>query len=392
MPNPGLAANAAVFGGAVQGMNASDFYRQQLQASQLDAALKRQALLGQLQQMQQQQGALAAAPKEEQQFLNLGGTVTDWQKRQDLSTQANAIADQMYQGAMDQSKPAQERMDLFQRSAQLRAHPELAQLPQFQKYGEPSKAAAQPFKTFTADGKVNAFEGYNPDGTPKISPMGAAPASTKQTRHYYDAADPTTGVSMVHERIEDASGNLVSDEPIARGKLGAMQQQQVTAVSQAEEQAQGLNADYAKIKPKFDKNGSSWLLYQWSLYSPSTNPGGIRGEPDPDAAQWFSHVGQIKAGLLQAAAGNSRNLTMVNNLFGPHVPSEWQSPDGVMTRINAFQKDGRFDAIRDSILGPLPSSAASASSGGTGSGTWTGKLSPDGREVWKNPDGTMYLK
>ena len=189
--------------------------------------------------------------------------------------------------------------------------------------------------------------------------------------------------------FKNAPPGFVSPEGGVRGKLSQSQQQQVDAVNAADEQTKGLADDYARIQPKYKQNGGSWLLRQWALYSPTTNPGGMFGAADPDAAQWFSHVGQIKTSLLQAAAGNTRNLTLVNQLFGPHVPSEWQSPDAVMARIKAFQSEGRFGAIRQSIIGGGETEGPPA--GGSVNLVVPKRKhlgwAPDGREVVEGADG-----
>ena len=399
----GFLRNMAPFAAVLQGQNATDYARQQAQQQQITDQLQRALLMGKLRDMNDQQAAMGRQPKDVQDRLNLGETMADVDKRQTAKGRIANWKKDIGAALLDPNRPMDERQKLLGIYANVNDDSDPAdiekQLKDFAGIGE--KPPVQPFRTFTADGKVNAFEGYNPDGTPKISSMGSAPASTKEARHYYEAADPNTGASMVHERIEGADGHLISDTPIAAGKLGMMQQNQLQAVASSKELAQGLTNDYAKFKPKYDKNGGTWLLHQWSLYNPTINPGGIRGEPDPDAAQWFSHVGQIKTGLLQAAAGNTRNLKLVNELFGSHVPSEWQSPDGVMQRIQAFQKDGRFDAIRNSILPPMSSATGAGGGGDMGpaagagaadAGKFKGTWAPDGREIWVRPDGSKYLK
>jgi hypothetical protein len=249
-------------------------------------------------------------------------------------------------------------------------------------------------KTFQLGGPSgNRVEGLTGGGD--IRDLGPAPskAGAGVKTHYYTGA--LNGMPMTFERKEDADGNLISDEPIRQGKLPATQQNQLNAVNDAQSLAKGLRDDYAKVEPKYKQNGAGWMFKQWSLYSPNMNPFGVRGEPDADVKQWFGHVGQIKTDLLQAAAGNSRNLAMINDLFGPHVPSEWQSPDAVIGRIEAFENEGRFDAIKSSVLGvpaggamggPPPGGSVNLNVPGMAKRKHLG-WAPDGREVVEGADG-----
>lgn len=131
MPFPGGFGTslATVLGGQAQANQATALQAQEIQQRQLEEQLKRQQLLMQLQDMTATQKALGTLPQDEQNYLRLGGSVDAYQKRQDLSTQASALADQLYQRGLDPNLPMDQRMQAMSAAAQLRAHPEL--VPQF---------------------------------------------------------------------------------------------------------------------------------------------------------------------------------------------------------------------------------------------------------------------
>lgn len=365
---PGLAAFSSVVRGQQQGQEATAAYQQQLQARQLNDQITRALNLGKLQDYSDQREALNKVSPEEKQFLQLGGTPDMWQKRQERTTRAGAIADQLYTRSLDQNLSVEERIQAAQLSSRLRTSPELADnLPEQLKIGGIGDKTGRPFAFVDKDtGAPIMYSGTGPV-PPNAVPEGVyaslhKTATDKMTSHFGVESDDKGNPITVQYRV-DAAGNVVSKSTVGRGKLSEVATRQLMSVSSAQDLAQGIRDDYAAIEPKYKAGGAPWLLNQWRLYSPTTNPGGWFGKPDPDAERWFSHVGQIKTDLLQAAAGNSRNLTMVNNLFGPHVPSEWQSPDSVIARVEAFEKDGRFDSIKNSLGVGAPAGGANPAAG-----------------------------
>lgn len=352
---------ASVFQGVEQGQNASDYAAQQAQQQQQQQLLQRQMLLGKLKELTNQQTAVGKLPQNEQDMLNQGIPMEQIVKRRDQGVQASALADQIRSSAMDTNLPAEKRLDLFTRAANLNAHPELIELPEYQRFGADStKPAATPFQHFEADGRVKTFMGYGPDGLPKFGDAGAAPVSAaamnanRPVPVYKEETDDATGAKVIVQHLMDRNtGEELSKKIMGRGTLDQKSRDQLRAVDSAEDEAKGLREDYAKVAPMYKANGGGWLLNQWRLYSPTLNPGGIFGQADPAVAQWFGHIGQMKTDLLNAAGGGSRNLQMVNELFGPHVVSEYQDPDQLMRRLEAFEKDGRFHAIRAAVLPPI---------------------------------------
>ena len=286
--------------------------------------------------------------------------------RQDLMRRQMMDMQQQYKLQAMQQSPAAGRLQLMQQTAQQR---QAGWKSAADNYGQLAAGQSDPKKRDAYLSAANmAMAGESPAAVNAyLKSAGVAADSGKITMHWTNEADPTTGVPIVVRHNMDAAGNELSRTVEGYGKLDSRQIAQLQAVNSADRLARGLADDYQRIAPKYAKNGADWLAKQWMLYSVHTNPGGFRGEPDPDAANWFSHVGQIKTDLLQAAAGNSRNLKMIDKLFGLHVPSEWQSPPGVMTRIRAFQNEGRFDSIRHTILPPINVGSTPGAGDGMGS-------------------------
>lgn len=189
--------------------------------------------------------------------------------------------------------------------------------------------------------------GYDEFGRPTVNPYeinkGARTASPVTTTAPPGSAAPTGG----------------APERLVGTKLTGPMSTQLQAVNSAEAQIPGIEADFPSVAQKYKANGGSvWLHKQWLLYNNVTNPGGVLGRPDDDVADWFTKVGQLKGQLLAAAGSNSRNLKMVNDLYGKHVVAETQDPIELMNRIRAFRTGGRFDAVRQSI--GLPTKGGSA--------------------------------
>lgn len=129
MPSPFATSFATILGGQDQSNQAAALYQQQVRERTLEDQLRRQQLLMQLQDMTATQKVLSGLPQDEQNYLRLGGTVDAYQKRQDMTTQASALADQLYQRGLDPNLPMDQRVQAMGAAAQLRAHPEL--VPQY---------------------------------------------------------------------------------------------------------------------------------------------------------------------------------------------------------------------------------------------------------------------
>ena len=326
-----FAPYAAVLQGQQQGQNATDYYRQQAQQKQIEDQLNRALLMGKLQDMQTQQKALAAAPPEEQQFLNLHGNVKDWTSRQERTTKANSVSDQMYQDAMDPSKSAQERMDLFQRSANLRAHPELIDLPENQRYGSgTTKPLTKPFHTFsTAEGE-QAFEGYDASGNPIIKRVGGNKPSSAgegtELRQVYDPVKGTTSWQYVPK-----SGAVGSSAGEVRPPMGA------NAIAESNATNMGLS----QLKDQVKALGPSSGVPNWSRVA--LQKLGL-ASADPRITDMLGQVSVINTtltGLVMRSWG-SRNAKAAQEMIDLHVPKPTDSPALIMQKIDDWQKPGGY--------------------------------------------------
>jgi hypothetical protein len=377
----GFLRNMAPFAAVLQG-------QQQAQQQQISDQLNRALLMGKLQDMQTQQKALSGTSPDEQQFLNLGGNVKDWTSRQERTTKASSMADQMYQDAMDPSKPAQERMDLFQRAANMRAHPELIDLPENQRYGSGATKTPppKPFHTFsTAEGE-QAFEGYDASGNPIINRVGGNKPSSAgagtELRQIYDPVKGTTSWQYVPK-----SGPAGSSAGEVRPPMG----------SNAIAESSATNMELSQLKTSLNALGASSGVPNWGRVA--LQKMGL-ASADPRMTDMLGQVSVINTtltGLVMRSWG-SRNAVAAQKMIDLHVPKPEDSPALIMQKIDDWQKPGGYLDVYKVMMGatggdaggvgPAAGPAAGPADAGKFKGTWA----PDGREIWVRPDGSKYLK
>ena len=127
MPFPGTYGTAlsTILTGQANANQDRAAYNAQIQQRQLEEQLKRAQLMMQLQDASEQRKLLSGLPQDEQTYLKLGGSISDYTKRGERSTKANALADQYYQQSLDPNLPMDQRLRAANLAAQYRAHPEL---------------------------------------------------------------------------------------------------------------------------------------------------------------------------------------------------------------------------------------------------------------------------
>jgi hypothetical protein len=378
-----IAPYASVFQGQQQGQAASNYAQQEVEQRKIQDQLQRALLMGKLQDMQAQQKALSGLPADEQQFLNLpGGNVKDWTSRQERTTKASALADQMYQAAMDTSKPVQERMDLFQRAASLRVHPELIDLPENQKYGSgTTKPPTQPFRPFTADSTVQAFEGYGPDGKPIIQPLGAAKAPATSEDKFNDmpigAVPGKTWLKPDGTPFEDP-GMSVRDARAAGGVLLTDKDRDLLGQAQeASANLDGILETGEKVLPKSTEPGVGNLVLDPIKRS-------IRMRTDPTYAAYAHSL----AGIIPYMR-NLAGVGRVNQTEMDLIVSRLQNANTLPALQSAVTEANR---IINNAKANLTKAGKFTTSGDSGNADKSIGWSPDGREVMQRSDGSKYLK
>lgn len=372
-----------ILSGQQQGQQQTDLYKQQIDSQKLDDQIKRRLLMDKLDEYRQQQQALSKASPEEQQFLNLGGTVENWDKRSDRTTKANGIADQLYQKSLDPSVPIEQRLQAATMSANLRGHPELVDsLPESLKIsGIGEKQPAKPFHPFTTASGVSAFEGYDPaTGKPRIESLGAAPAGALKLVPTRDADGHPISVWY------NAKTGAPSGLPSIPGHLSAQETSGLEATRSLREDMPKLQAA-ANALPD---TSPATLARQYMIYA---HPGfgataGLLGPVDSRYQTYFSSIGNIKAELAKLqASGSSRSMALLNFIRG-HIPEETDTPQSAMQKLKTLDA-GRFQSLTNAILGGSASSAPPSDAGG--SDTLIG-TTPDGRKVYQLPDGTKVAR
>jgi len=350
----GLAATAG--SQYAQGQEAAGLAKQQIQARQLEQEINNAIALGKLQDLASQRQALQSLPPAEQQFLMLpGGSVENWQKRQDMVSQAGAAADEAYQRALDPHLPVDQRLQWATFSANLRAHPELVGQLRNLTPAFPKPVVPHPFRSGTS---LYAFEGdVDTSGRPIPTALGL-PSATRTAGE--------RSLKLVTTR--DATGRTIQVwyDPLtglpAPGRAPIPGKLTTTDLA-AIEATNALLIDIPKLQAAAEKIGSGNTLTLANEYRKYGHPAfGIFGTVDPDYQDYFAQIGNVKSELAKLqSAGSSRSFQLLK-FIQDHIPSETDPPAQAVGKLRTLEK-GRFDSLTKAILGDsgvseVPSSPA----------------------------------
>lgn len=360
MPSPFVTSAATILGGQEQTATQAQAYNQQIQTRALEDQLRRAQLMMQLEDAANQRALVAQQPQDVQTQLNLGVPYGDILKRQQSQKGGRLSADAFRAQALTEKDPTKQRAlslagDMLENGASEQTVTEFLKV-----NGLGDKSTAQPFRPFTADGKVQAFEGYDSSGNPKINTLGAAPVSTKLTAHWTSESDEN-GKPVTVKYLTDAAGNTISRTIEGRGKLSQQESRLLDSTGSAERTMQKLQEDLAQIQ-------SATPFELATQYAKYRAPFGIGGAVDPKFATYFNDLGQVQTDLIGAAtSGSSRSYQLIS-MLKPHIPDPTDPPTRALEKMRGFEM-GRFRAAREAILGsgaPVgPAADDSAVSGGT---------------------------
>ncbi len=363
MPFPGTFGTAlsTVLSGQESSNQDRAAYNAQVQQRQLEDQLRRAQLMMQLQDASATRAAMSSLPPDQQRALQLGEPYADIQKRQAVSGRINQWKSTIGQALIDPDRPLDQKKKLLQIYGSIDENTDPGDLEKQLKdfAGLGVKESPQPFQHFTADGKVQAFEGYDPTGKPKIQTLGAAPAETKLTAHWVSESDDF-GKPVTVKYLSDAAGNTVSRTVEGRGKLSPQESRLLDSTGSAERTMGKLQQDLAAIKD----SSPLTLGLQYAKYRA---PFGAGGAVDPAYSAYFNDLGQLQTDLVGAAtSGSSRSYQLID-MLKPHIPSPTDPPARALEKMKGFEM-GRFKAAREAILG-TGAPVDPFSSGSTPSGT-----------------------
>lgn len=352
-----LAAFASVLQGRGQGQADSEAYKQELQQRQIQQQAQSQELLMKLKAYDRAEQARAGAPKDEQQYLDLGGSVENYDKRKALSGRAQAVAQQLVGMANESNRTADQKLALYRMAVGLQQNPESVEdiEKMLKDEGIGGAPKAQPFQHFPMGADEYAFEGYDASGNPKLNKIGAAPVGKSAGKpgpvSWRAETDPTgRSIQVPYER--DASGKMTrvpfegGDSGAASGsipgKLNVGQQRLVDSVNDIDEQM----PDIEGMTTVLENTSAFELAKQYAKYR---SPFGILGKPDPKFVAYFNALGQVQTDLVGAAtSGGSRSFQLIS-MLKPHIPDPTDPPDRALEKLKGFDK-GRFAAIKATLL------------------------------------------
>ncbi len=365
-----LAAFASVLQGRGQGQADSEVYKQELQQRQLQQQAQSQELLMKLKAYDRAEQARAGAPKDEQQYLDLGGSVENYDKRKALSGRAQSVAQQLVGMANETNRTPDQKLALYRMAVGLQQNPESVEdiEKMLKDEGIGGAPKAQPFQHFPMGADEYAFEGYDASGNPKLNKIGAAPVGKGAGKpgpvSWRNETTPDgRSIQVPYERDESGKMKRVpfeSDDPGAApgsvpGKLNVGQQRLVDSVNDIEKQMPDLERMIKGLK-----NPSSFELAK--QYAKYRAPFGIAGKADPEYTAYFNALGQVQTDLVSSAtSGGSRSFQLIT-MLRPHIPDPTDPPDRALEKLRGFDK-GRFAAIKATLLNQPSTAPATPNAG-----------------------------
>jgi hypothetical protein len=172
---------------------------------------------------------------------------------------------------------------------------------------------------------------------------------------------PATDITRVNGKTgywaRDKSGRATFVEMEgAKPKLNANEQKLVDSVNDITIQLPKFQQVAQRLT---DRSDQVWEYIKYRAH-------GHMGTVDPDWAEYFNTVGQLQTDLVSAAtSGSSRSFALID-MLRPHIPDPKDTPKLALDKMSGFDV-GRFNAIRQSLMGepPTPGSAALEGSGGS---------------------------
>jgi hypothetical protein len=398
-----LAAFASVLQGRGQGQAESDVYKQQLQQRQIEQQAQQQKLLMELQGYQRANAARDKLSPQDQQTMDLGGSIGDIQKRTATTGRAQAAKQQLIGMANEGNRTPDQKIAMYRMAFGLDQNPDsIVDVEKFLKdEGVGSAPKATPFQHFPMGADEYAFEGYGPDGKPKLNKIGPAPegkGAGKPGPVSWRSETTPDGKSIQVPYERDESGKMKrvpfeGDDPAAAsggvpGKLNVGQQRLVDSVSDIEKQMPDIEAMISGLK-----NPSSFELAK--QYAKYRAPFGLAGKSAPEYTAYFNALGQVQTDLVGAAtSGGSRSFQLIS-MLRPHIPDPTDPPERALEKLKGFDK-GRFAAIKATLLNqpsaaapaaPTPNARASAAPRPPVylNGKIVGYANPDGKTMERTP-------
>lgn len=202
---------------------------------------------------------------------------------------------------------------------------------------------------------------------------------------------PYSNVGGVETPMPLAGDSGITSKGGLPGKPNAQQQQLLDSVNTVEDVVPQLTTAATALP-----DSSPGRLAR--EYAKFRAPFGALGPADPAYVAYFSTIGQVKSDLTKAAMGAGRGKYLFDAMK-QHIPSETDPPARAMEKMKWFQ-EGRFAAIRKTILGAPPDAAETAAAALPASGMSTAPPAPsfnvaktylkDGRWYVQDDKGQFY--